>query len=160
MFAFRRYFTVTWASLARQLLLAEVLEHLAAFLRAVVARLGTSSHVLIVWHLLTRGGAIIATLRTALQHVAREGTATGTEGCARLAAFATIGTELRRFRMFLFALGEQRQTMLEAGVTLNLTVGTNLSTFHEMLGVFGTSRLAKRSDDDDGQRSQHQGEST
>src|SRR5207302_4752383 len=90
---------------SRRRLLAEVLEHLAARLGVVPARLGDGGHVLVVSELLALRGAVVAALRAALQHGAGEGALPGTQGRTRLAALGGVGAELRRLGVVLLAIG-------------------------------------------------------
>ena len=130
-----------------------MLEHLAARLGAIPARLGAGGHVLVVWGLLTRRGALVATLRATLQHVAGERAFPGAQGRTRLAALAAVGAELCRLGVFLLAVGDERQAVLEAGIALELTVGADFGARHEVLVVFvrGACRQPNRGDDGDGE---------
>ena len=113
-----------------------MLEHLATLLGTVAALLGAPSHVLVVRKSLAFGGAIVATFRAALQHGAGEGALPGTQGRTRLAALGAVSAELRRLGVFLLAVGQQRQAVLEARVALDLTVGADFCALQEMLCVF------------------------
>src|SRR5262249_28330820 len=157
--------TCSWPSRtlpARRRSLAEVLQQLAALFGALPARRGAGGHVLVVRELPAGRGALVAARRAALQHGAGEGALAGAQGRTGLAALGAVGAELRRLGVVLFAIGQQRQAVGEAGVALELTVRARLGTFQEVLGVFvlGTGRRPERSNDGDGQRGRHQGNGT
>src|SRR5262249_1964834 len=95
-------------------LLAKALEHVAALFGAVPARLGAVGHVLVLPELLAVRGALIATLRAALQHGIGEGALPGAQGRTRLTALRTVGTELCRLGVLFLTVGQQRQAVLEA----------------------------------------------
>jgi hypothetical protein len=92
--------------------------------------------VLVVRELFARSCTLIATLRTALEHVLGKRTLACAECRARLAAFRTIHAELSGRFMLSFAAGYQFEAMVEAAIAFDLASATNLGTlFHHRISM-------------------------
>lgn len=84
-----------------------MLQRLATLLGALSTRLGTRHHMLVIRIFLTRGGTLLAALCAAFQHGFGQWTIAGAERSARLAAFGTIGAQLRGQLMFFLPIRQQ-----------------------------------------------------
>ena len=104
----------------------QVLDHFAARLGAVAARLGAGRHVLVVLELLARLGALVVALRAALAGGCRERTVAGAQGGGQFAALRAIDAGVHALGVVFAPLGDQLGAVVEAGITMDLTVGTSL----------------------------------
>ena len=123
-----------------------MIQQFAALFGAFTARLCAFGHVFLFRKLAASRCAFGAAFLAALKHVSRQRALSSAEGRTRFAAFGAVGTKLCRLAVFLIAISQQVQTVLEARVTFDLTMGAGLGALREMFVVFmlGAGRRAQR----------------
>jgi hypothetical protein len=125
-------------------LCANHLGHAAARLRTLAAGLRTGRHVRVVRMLLASLRTPVTTDRAAFARRSSQRTLSRRKGCCQLTALSAIGAKLGGLSMLLLRVSEQRQTVLEACVALQLTGCTNLSALHEVCSVSAPACLSLR----------------
>jgi hypothetical protein len=113
-----------------------MLQQFVALFGALPARLCAFGHVFFRRNLPAGRCAFGAAFLAALQHVSCQRAFSSAQSRTRLAALGAVGAQLGRLAVFLFAIGQQCQTVLETRVTFELTTGAGRSALREVLVVF------------------------
>jgi hypothetical protein len=103
-----------------------VLDHFTARLGAVATRLRAHRHVLVVREFLAGRRAVIVALRAALTSGRRVRTVAGAQRGCQFATLRAIDARVHGLDVVLVPLGKKIGAVLEAGITMDLTVCASL----------------------------------
>ena len=116
------------------------LRHVAAFLGAVAARLGTSGHLFVIGNFLAGGCTVVTTLGTTLRRYGGEITLSCAQRRAHFAALRAVHAEMHALGMFLFPLAHERCAVMEARIARHLAIRANACTLQHVGGVWTVGR--------------------